>query len=64
VSSISDEQLVIISTHQVKDIDAILDRIVVLDEGKILYQEETGIIISGFCLIVASSEILKKLLYL
>lgn len=48
VSSITDEQLVIISTHQVKDIDAILDRIVVLDEGKILFQQETGIITSKY----------------
>ncbi|MDD4921302.1 MAG: ABC transporter ATP-binding protein [Bacteroidales bacterium] len=39
VSSVSDEQLVLISTHQVKDIDAIIDKVVVIDEGVIVYQE-------------------------
>ncbi|HQE34620.1 MAG TPA: ABC transporter ATP-binding protein [Flavobacterium alvei] len=39
VSSVSDEQLVLISTHQVKDIETIIDKIVVLDEGKIVYNE-------------------------
>jgi len=41
VSSVTDEQLVIISTHQVKDIDTIIDKIVVIDEGQLLYEEET-----------------------
>lgn len=40
VSSVSDEQLVFISTHQVKDIDTIIDKIVVLDEGKIVFNED------------------------
>lgn len=39
VSSVSEEQLVLISTHQVKDIETIIDTIVVLDEGKIVYNE-------------------------
>ncbi|HJR99856.1 MAG TPA: ABC transporter ATP-binding protein, partial [Flavobacterium sp.] len=39
VSSVSDEQLVLISTHQVKDIETIIDTIVVLDEGKMVYNE-------------------------
>lgn len=39
VSSVSEEQLVLISTHQVKDIDTIIDKIVVLDEGKIVFNE-------------------------
>jgi ABC-2 type transport system ATP-binding protein len=39
VSSVSEEQLVLISTHQVKDIDTIIDKIVVLDEGKIVFSE-------------------------
>ena len=39
VSSVSDEQLVLISTHQVKDIETIIDKIVVLDEGKIVFNE-------------------------
>jgi ABC-2 type transport system ATP-binding protein len=39
VSSVTDEQLVIISTHQVKDIDTIIDKVVVIDNGTIIYQE-------------------------
>jgi len=39
VSSVSEEQLVIISTHQVKDIETIIDTIVVLDHGEIVYNE-------------------------
>lgn len=39
VSSVSDEQLVLISTHQVKDIDTIIDEVVVIDQGTIIYQE-------------------------
>ncbi len=39
VSSVAEEQLVLISTHQVKDIETIIDTIVVLDEGKIMYNE-------------------------
>ncbi|WP_163407703.1 ABC transporter ATP-binding protein [Flavobacterium ajazii] len=39
VSSVSEEQLVLISTHQVKDIETIIDTIVVLDEGRIVYNE-------------------------
>ena len=37
VGSVNDEQLVIISTHQVKDIETILDTVVILDQGKIIF---------------------------
>jgi len=40
VSSVTDEQLVLISTHQVKDIETIIDKIVVLDEGEIVFNED------------------------
>lgn len=39
VSSVSEDQLVLISTHQVKDIETIIDTIVVFDEGKMVYNE-------------------------
>jgi len=41
VSSVTDEQLVLISTHQVKDIDTIIDKVVVINNGTIIYQENT-----------------------
>ena len=40
VSSIADDQLVLISTHQVKDIDTIIDTIVAVDNGSIAYQDD------------------------
>jgi ABC-2 type transport system ATP-binding protein len=39
VGSVTEEQLVIISTHQVKDIDTILDKVLVVDEGKMLFEK-------------------------
>lgn len=39
VSSVTEEQVVLISTHQVKDVETIVDKIVVLDDGKIVYNE-------------------------
>jgi ABC-2 type transport system ATP-binding protein len=38
-SSVSDEQLVLISTHQVKDVDTILDEIVVIEHGALVFQK-------------------------
>ncbi len=40
VSSVTEEQLVLISTHQVKDIETIIDKIVMLDEGKIVLDKK------------------------
>ena len=39
VSSVTDEQLIIISTHQVKDIDTIIDKIVMIDQGELVLNE-------------------------
>jgi ABC-2 type transport system ATP-binding protein len=36
-SSISDDQSYIISTHQVRDMESLIDPIVVLDNGKIIF---------------------------
>ncbi|MDP4277072.1 MAG: ABC transporter ATP-binding protein [Bacteroidota bacterium] len=44
VSSISEEQLVIISTHQVKDIDTVIDNLLVIDEGKTVYHKDLSVI--------------------
>ena len=39
VSSIADNQTVLISTHQVKDIDTIIDSIVVVDKGRMIFRD-------------------------
>lgn len=35
-SSVSEDQIVIISTHQVRDLEAMIDPVIILDQGKIL----------------------------
>lgn len=37
--SLNDERCIIVSTHQVKDLENLIDRITVIDEGKILFDE-------------------------
>jgi len=39
VSSVNEDQLVIISTHHVKDIDTIIDTVVAIDNGRLVFQE-------------------------
>lgn len=42
--SIDEKQLVIISTHQVKDVENLIDNIVVLKDGKVVFHENTSTI--------------------
>jgi ABC-2 type transport system ATP-binding protein len=37
--ALDEEQCIIISTHQVKDLENLIDRITIIDEGKILFDE-------------------------
>jgi ABC-2 type transport system ATP-binding protein len=39
-SSLNDDQLVVISTHQVKDVENLIDRLVILDNGRIVMQKD------------------------
>ncbi len=48
VGSVSDDQLVIISTHQVKDIDTIIDTVMVVDEGRLIFNETTDEITGNY----------------
>ncbi len=38
-SSLSDNQLVFISTHQVKDVENLIDKIIVIDQGRIIFHQ-------------------------
>ncbi|GAL90359.1 ABC transporter ATP-binding protein [Jejuia pallidilutea] len=40
VNSVEDHQLVVISTHQVKDIESVIDKIVVLEDGEIVFKND------------------------
>lgn len=44
--ALDEERCVIISTHQVKDLENLIDRITVIDEGKILFDEKVEEIIN------------------
>ena len=37
--ALDDERFVIISTHQVKDLENLIDRVTIIEEGKILFDE-------------------------
>jgi ABC-2 type transport system ATP-binding protein len=37
--SLDESQLVIISTHQVKDVENLIDKIIILDNGSIIFQQ-------------------------
>ncbi|MEN8122679.1 MAG: ABC transporter ATP-binding protein [Bacteroidota bacterium] len=64
VSSVTDEQLVIISTHQVKDVENVIDQIVLLDEGKLIFQHDTDKITEKYQFKTLSSiESTKDLIY-
>jgi len=38
-SSLCDDQLVIISTHQVKDVENLIDKIIILEQGKVIFHQ-------------------------
>ncbi|GGF73672.1 ABC transporter ATP-binding protein [Wenyingzhuangia marina] len=40
IESINEDQLVMISTHQVKDIETIIDKIIVIDHGRITFNHD------------------------
>lgn len=64
VGSVTEEQVVLISTHQVKDIDTIIDKVVVIDNGAIIYQEDMETISQNlFFDTVPSITGIEKLLY-
>ncbi|MGI8601054.1 MAG: ABC transporter ATP-binding protein [Chitinophagaceae bacterium] len=41
---VDEEQCIIISTHQVKDLENLIDRVTIIDEGKILFDEKLEVI--------------------
>jgi ABC-2 type transport system ATP-binding protein len=62
--AIDDTKCIIICTHQVKDMESLIDRITVIDEGKILFDQTADRIISklSFKISFDSAEI-KNALY-
>jgi ABC-2 type transport system ATP-binding protein len=40
-SSLADDQVFVISTHQVRDLESLIDPVIILDEGQIIFNEST-----------------------
>jgi len=47
--SLDEDQLVIISTHQVKDVENLIDKIIILDNGKVIFQQTIEEISNKVC---------------
>ena len=47
-SSLSEDQSLLISTHQVKDVENLLDRVVVVEGGRVIFNEELFAVASKF----------------
>ena len=53
--SLNEDQLVIISTHQVKDVENLIDKIVLLDGGKVIFHQSLWEIAEKYAFTTASS---------
>ncbi len=61
--SLDEDQLVIISTHQVKDVENLIDNIIVLDNGAVIFQQTIQEIAQKVCFVSGSSEERKEAIY-
>ncbi len=62
--AINEEKSIIICTHQVKDMESLIDRITVIDEGRILFDQSTDRIVSKLSFKISfDSEEIKHALY-
>lgn len=41
-ASLTEDQSVVISTHQVRDLESLIDPIIIIDEGKIIFQQDVA----------------------
>jgi ABC-2 type transport system ATP-binding protein len=61
--SLDENQLVIISTHQVKDVENLIDRIIILDNGRVIFQQTMEDISKKVCFISGTSGDLDEAIY-
>jgi ABC-2 type transport system ATP-binding protein len=54
--SLDENQLVVISTHQVKDVENLIDKIIMLDNGKVIFQQTIAEISQKVCFISGNSS--------
>jgi ABC-2 type transport system ATP-binding protein len=61
--SLDEDQLVIISTHQVKDVENLIDRVLMLENGKFIIQKDLMDISSKLNFATVSSAVGENILY-
>ena len=61
--SLDENQLVIISTHQVKDVENLIDKVIILDNGKVIFQQTIAEISQKVCFISDTSDDLEGAIY-
>lgn len=61
--ALDESQLVIISTHQVKDVENLIDKIIILDDGKVIMHKEVHEIASQLQFATSTSTEEKDVLY-
>jgi len=61
--SLDEDQLVVISTHQVKDVENLIDKILILDNGKVIFQQTIAEISQKVCFISGTSNDVEGAIY-
>lgn len=61
--SLDENQLVIISTHQVKDVENLIDKIIILDNGNVIFKQTIAEISQKVCFVSGSSADIKEAIY-
>ena len=61
--SLDEDQLVIISTHQVKDVENLIDKIIILDNGEIIFQHTIEEISQKVCFVSGTSRDAEGAIY-
>jgi ABC-2 type transport system ATP-binding protein len=54
-SSLNEDQLVIISTHQVKDVENLIDKIIILEQGKVIFHQSLWEVSEKFAFATATN---------
>ena len=61
--SLDENQLVIISTHQVKDVENLIDKIIILDNGRVIFKQTIAEISQKVCFITGTSDDVNGAIY-
>lgn len=61
--ALTDEQVVFISTHQVKDVENLIDKIVMIDQGKIVFNQSIFDISSKYAFVSSGTDRSQSALY-